>query len=83
MRYERGDDAAVLTWEKGASVVVSSDAFVEGVHFRRAWLRWEAVGYRADQETDDVNELYVVPIEGGATRAGDIANDTVRQALNK
>jgi thiamine-monophosphate kinase len=42
-----GDDAAVIRWPPDESVVLSSDAFVEGVHFKRAWLRWEAVGYRA------------------------------------
>lgn len=42
-----GDDAAVIPWPKDESVVLSSDAFIEGVHFKRAWLRWEAVGYRA------------------------------------
>lgn len=42
-----GDDAAVICWPTDESVVLSSDAFVEGVHFKRAWLRWEAVGYRA------------------------------------
>lgn len=46
-RVPPGDDAAVLEWEPGPSVVLSSDAFVEGVHFRRAWLQWDAVGYRA------------------------------------
>jgi thiamine-monophosphate kinase len=42
-----GDDASVIRWPSDQSVVLSSDAFVEGVHFKRAWLRWEAVGYRA------------------------------------
>jgi thiamine-monophosphate kinase len=42
-----GDDAAVVGWERDTSVVLSTDAFVEGVHFRRAWLQWDAVGYRA------------------------------------
>lgn len=38
-----GDDCAVL--ESGW--VVSTDAFVEDVHFRRAWISFEEVGYRA------------------------------------
>lgn len=42
-----GDDAAVIRWSGDESLVLSTDAFVEGVHFKRAWLRWEAVGYRA------------------------------------
>ncbi len=47
VRTPPGDDAAVLSWKPDRSVVLSSDAFVEGVHFRRAWLQWQAVGYRA------------------------------------
>ncbi len=42
-----GDDAAVLRPLDGERIVLSSDSSVEGVHFRRAWLRWEVIGYRA------------------------------------
>ena len=38
-----GDDAAVLE----GGWVVSTDLSMEDVHFRRAWLRDEEVGYRA------------------------------------
>jgi thiamine-monophosphate kinase len=38
-----GDDAAVLE----GGWVISTDMAVEGVHFRRAWLTDEEVGYRA------------------------------------
>lgn len=38
-----GDDCAVL--ESGW--VVSTDAFVEDVHFRRAWIGFDEAGYRA------------------------------------
>ena len=38
-----GDDCAVL--ESGW--VVSTDAFVEDAHFRRGWIRFDEVGYRA------------------------------------
>lgn len=41
-----GDDAAVLDWP-GGRLVAAIDVSVEEVHFRRAWVRWEAVGYRA------------------------------------
>lgn len=41
-----GDDGAVLQ-VGGAQLAVSVDAQVEGVHFRRAWLSWEDVGFRA------------------------------------
>lgn len=42
-----GDDAAAFVPPAGEAVVVSSDASVEGIHFRREWMRWETVGYRA------------------------------------
>ena len=38
-----GDDCAVLE----GGWVVSTDAFVEDVHFRRAWISFDEVGYRA------------------------------------
>ena len=41
-----GDDAAVLPDGNGA-LVVSTDASVEGVHFRREWLSLEEIGWRA------------------------------------
>jgi thiamine-monophosphate kinase len=46
VRVPPGDDAAVLEWTDGL-VVLTSDAFVEGVHFQRAWSCWEAIGFRA------------------------------------
>jgi thiamine-monophosphate kinase len=42
-----GDDAVAFRLPEGASVVLGTDVAVEDVHFRRAWLRWEAVGYRS------------------------------------
>ncbi len=42
-----GDDAAAFAVPEGSRLVVSSDASVEGIHFRREWLTWEIVGYRA------------------------------------
>lgn len=42
-----GDDAAVLQPAAGEKVVLSVDLSIEGIHFRRAWLTWEAIGYRA------------------------------------
>lgn len=42
-----GDDAAVLDIPPGERVVVSTDASVEGVHFRREWLTPLEIGYRA------------------------------------
>lgn len=40
-----GDDAAVLRCD--APLVVSNDALVDEVHFRRGWLSEEEIGYRA------------------------------------
>jgi thiamine-monophosphate kinase len=42
-----GDDAAILDVPGGQRLVVSTDLSIEGVHFERAWLRWETIGYRA------------------------------------
>jgi thiamine-monophosphate kinase len=42
-----GDDAAVLTVPPGERLVASTDASVEDVHFRRAWLTPEEIGWRA------------------------------------
>lgn len=43
VRVGPGDDAAVLQ----GGWVVSSDVSIEDVHFRRAWLSDEEIGYRA------------------------------------
>ena len=42
-----GDDAAVLAPSAGHSVVVSCDAFLEGIHFWRGVHPPDAVGYKA------------------------------------
>lgn len=42
-----GDDAAVLQPAAGERIAVSVDLSIEGIHFRREWLTWEAIGYRA------------------------------------
>ena len=42
-----GDDAAVLDVPPGSRLVASTDATVENVHFRRAWLSPSDIGYRA------------------------------------
>jgi thiamine-monophosphate kinase len=42
-----GDDAAVLDMPVGEKVVASTDASVEGVHFRREWLSAGEIGARA------------------------------------
>lgn len=42
-----GDDCAVLDVPAGSRLVVSTDSTVEDVHFRRAWLTPEEIGWRA------------------------------------
>jgi len=47
VRVGPGDDAAVLALRAGELLVVSCDMSVEDVHFRRAWLTWEEIGWRS------------------------------------
>lgn len=42
-----GDDAAVLRPARGEQLIATTDASIENVHFRREWLTWEEIGYRA------------------------------------
>ncbi len=42
-----GDDAAIMAMPMGAELVVSTDASVEGVHFRREWMSASDIGARA------------------------------------
>jgi thiamine-monophosphate kinase len=42
-----GDDASVLRPPRGEQLVVSTDAALEDVHFRRVWLSLREIGYRA------------------------------------
>lgn len=42
-----GDDAAILDLADSELVVVSTDLSVEDVHFRREWLTWDSIGFRA------------------------------------
>jgi thiamine-monophosphate kinase len=42
-----GDDAAVIEPERGSLDVVTTDALIEDVHFRRAWTAPDAIGHKA------------------------------------
>ena len=58
-----GDDAAVLDVPAGQHLVVSTDASVEGVHFRREWLTPEEVGGRATVAAlSDIAAMGALPI---------------------
>ena len=58
-----GDDAAAFRLETDEQVVVSCDASVEGIHFRRAWMTWETIGYRAAASAlSDLAAMAAAPI---------------------
>ncbi len=60
-----GDDAATFGIPAGARVVLSSDASVEGVHFHRAWMTWEVIGYRATAAAlSDLAAMAATPVGG-------------------
>lgn len=46
-RLAPGDDAVAFDLREGEATVLSSDAFAEGIHFRREWVGWEGVGHRS------------------------------------
>ena len=58
-----GDDAAVLDVPLGERLVASTDASVEGVHFRREWLSSEEIGARAATAAlSDLAAMAAMPI---------------------
>lgn len=61
-----GDDCAVLDVPAGSRLVVSTDSTVEDVHFRRAWLTPEEIGWRAATAAlSDLAAMGSTPIEIG------------------
>jgi thiamine-monophosphate kinase len=58
-----GDDAALLTVPAHERLVVSTDASVEGVHFRREWMSAEEIGGRAASAAlSDLAAMAATPI---------------------
>jgi thiamine-monophosphate kinase len=47
VRLGIGDDAAVIRPERGTEDVITTDALVENVHFRRDWTSARAIGHKA------------------------------------
>lgn len=41
-----GDDAAVIEWHQGNLLVITTDSFVENVHFSPSWAGFREIGYR-------------------------------------
>lgn len=57
-----GDDAAVLTPRAGWDYVVTTDLFIENVHFRRRWMRPRQVGAKAlARSLSDIAAMGAVP----------------------
>ncbi len=58
-----GDDAAVLAVPPGERLVASTDATIEGVHFRREWMTPEEIGSRAAAAAlSDLAAMAAVPL---------------------
>lgn len=84
-----GDDCAVL--ESGW--VVSTDAFLEDVHFRRAWISFDEAGYRAvTAALSDVAAMAGRPVgvlvalglpDAGASRIAEGLRSGIRRACER
>ena len=62
VRLGMGDDAAILRPARGKELLVTCDAFLEGVHFHREKHAAEAVGYKVlARATSDIAAMGGVP----------------------
>lgn len=58
-----GDDAAVVSWKNGKLLVLTTDSFVENVHFSLSWASFQDVGYKALAATlSDLAAMAAEPI---------------------
>lgn len=58
-----GDDGAILDVPSGHKLVVSTDTCVENVHFKREWMSFEEIGYRATAAAlSDLAAMAATPI---------------------
>lgn len=58
-----GDDGAILDIPAGQKLIVSTDISVENVHFRRAWLSPQEIGFRATAAAlSDLAAMGAMPI---------------------
>jgi thiamine-monophosphate kinase len=76
-----GDDAAILA-PVGGPLVWTIDAAVEGVHFRREWLSFEDLGFRATMAAaSDLAAMGADPVGILAALAlpGDVSDDDLRR----